>query len=83
MSNIREIASAVGLAVILTAGVFFYIGWYKWEHRPPQTVNYIQENSGNATGTFNPVPEKPKDRRLLIGAYGNQKEIGAVVGWLW
>ena len=78
----REKLTIAGLVVLITAGVFFYIGWYKWEHRPPQVVNNIQQISGdNATVSQN--TEKPKDRRLLIGAYGNQKQVGAVVGWLW
>lgn len=82
MINIRETATVAGLAIILTAGVFFYIGWYKWEHRPPQTVNNIQQISGD-NATVTQATDKPKDRRLLIGAYGNQKQIGALVGWLW
>ena len=83
MVNLRDHLTAAGLAIILTAGVFFYFGWYNWEFkRPPTAVYHNQYVSGdNATVTQN--TEKPKDRRLLIGAYGNQKQVGAVVGWLW
>ena len=78
----RQTLTAIGLAIILTAGCFFYAGWYSWEFkRPPTAVYHNQYVSGdNATVTQN---EPQKDRRLFTGVYGSKNEVGGVVGWLW
>ena len=83
MSFNKETLTVLGLGIILTAGVFFYIGWYNWEFkRPPTQVHHTQIVSGdNATVTQN--PEQKKDRRLFTGVYGGRGEVGGVVGWLW
>lgn len=83
MTNFREIATAVGLAVIIVAGAFFYHGWLRWQNRPPQTVNNIQQISGD-NATVSQTPERvTQQHRVFTGLYGNQREVGAVVGWLW
>ena len=74
----RETLSVLGLAAILTAEVFFYIGWYQWEFkRPPTAVYHNQYVSGdNATVTQNPTP---KQKHWSFGLYGNRKTLGGVV----
>ena len=58
----RESFSVLGLGVLITAGVFFYVGWYHWEFkRPPTAVYHNQYVSGdNATVTQN----EPKEQKL-------------------
>ena len=66
----RQTVFAVLLAILLTAGGFFYSGWYSWNYkRPPQTVVYQQQISGaNATVTQNPQQmDKQKLNSIGIG----------------
>lgn len=79
--NTKDIVLAVGLAIVLTAGTFFYVGWYNWEFKRPPTAVYHNQyiNGTNATVTQN-TQDKPKDKWWSFGIYaGNHKSYGGIV----
>ena len=71
------------LAAAFLALVFY--GAHQWYFRKPMPV--VQNTYQNYTIAGNMTQENKeeavKQSKVLTGIYGNNKEIGGLVGWLW
>jgi hypothetical protein len=76
--------------VITSLVAFIFIGLILWGayqfyfNKPEPIVNNHYIAMPNSNQTVNqPVNKKNNNGRLLTGVYGNNKEWGGVIGWIW